>query len=217
LYEHASALAAAAESQLRACIQAAADANANHAAGIAGNGAAADACGACEGLALELAGVVALQAQVAGAKARARASIFLAAHGSGAEHDASRSRGGAPKVLLERLGEFNAGLVLLGTKGKHAKKGGTKKKGTAKQWAADGPEGAPLVGYRVASVPPALVPVACRPMLFNLAHNFVAFPNLDAKAGGPIAQDDDGAAAGGGGNAAAQAGVGGRLLGWLRG
>mmetsp|Transcript_4852 Transcript_4852/g.11423 ORF Transcript_4852/g.11423 Transcript_4852/m.11423 type:complete len:372 (-) Transcript_4852:319-1434(-) len=37
--------------------------------------------------------------------------------------------------------------------------------------------------YRVAAVPPALEPVPCRPLVFDLAHNFLDFPNLDEKAG----------------------------------
>ena len=44
--------------------------------------------------------------------------------------------------------------------------------------------------FRLADVPPSFQPIQCKPLLFDVAHNFLAFPNLDERAG--IVQDKRG-------------------------
>jgi len=206
LYDHAAQLAASAADALQAC-------GFEHGSGEEASSAGSSSSGEAF-LAAELAELAELGRDVAGAKSRAQAQAVLqsplVASALGAEKGGG---GGCSAPLLERLSEFDAGLVELGGKnGKSLKPTTTKKlKGKkAKDAAAavaaeaDAAESGTNVTYKVASVPPALEAVPCKPMLFNLAHNFIDFPDLDAKAG--VKKQPDPAAESSGGG----------LFGWFR-
>ena len=53
--------------------------------------------------------------------------------------------------------------------------------------------------FKLADVPPGFQPIQCKPLLFDVAHNYLEFPNFDEKAG--LIQEKKG----------------GGLFGWFRG
>jgi len=150
-------------------------------------------------LSAELEELAELRLAVAGAKSRAAAQAVLASGMAGG--GVVVGRGGGARALLDRLGEFDAGVVplaggkaaALSSKVKAAKVSKSKAKRAAEHVAKAGGE---VVTHRLGSVPPAFQAAECKPMLFNLAHNFLEFPDLDAKAG--VAPDPSPPAAGGG-------------------
>jgi hypothetical protein len=212
LYSRALTLADTAESQYRACLDLVA---AHSSSSSSDEGVVEVSSGVFEGLVQEMTGIAALRGEVSGAQARAKASTFLASLSPSSDE----ANGGTPKALLDRLDVFDAGLVIHSDKGKQSKKGkGKKKKNKEAAAGAGAPESSEAaanatttVSYHVANVPPALLPVATKPMLFNLAHNFLTFPNLDEKAGGPAAMAEED---GGSGKETEQGNKGG-FLGWL--
>jgi len=197
LYDHAAELAGQAAELLDACVGDQARAK------KAGGGEEGDMSGAGLSAALplsaELEELAELRLAVAGAKSRAAAQAVLASGMAGG--GVVVGRGGGARALLDRLGEFDAGVVplaggkaaALSSKVKAAKVSKSKAKRAAEHVAKAGGE---VVTHRLGSVPPAFQAAECKPMLFNLAHNFLEFPDLDAKAG--VAPDPSPPAAGGG-------------------
>ena len=202
LLEHATDLAKTAAQELEAC---AAD-------GVDAATAAAGSGGALSVLDAPLTDVVeemrALCAAVAGAKVRAHAVLFLRARFGGCDDDAGGSDvGGSEGVnenegvalgvqlrsarpLLERLGDFDAGAgsdaaaaALKTSKGK-AKAGGTGPWAAGAPAAGAGPAGlGGALPFRLADIPPAFEAVACKPLYFDVANNYLAFPmaNLEVR------------------------------------
>lgn len=228
LYDHAAELAESAVESLKACTF-------DHGSGEEGTSStstSSNGTGSGGGgeafLAAELSELLELRQDVAGAKSRALAQAVLQsplilakavgeAGGGGARGGGggSEASGGGQRVgavpLLERLSEFDAGLVEVGVGGGAKAKSSKKLKGkkakeaaAAASAAAAAAEAGTNVTYKVATVPPSLEAVPCKPMLFNLAHNFIDFPDLDAKAG--VKKQAGEAGSGGGG-----------LFGWFRG
>ena len=155
-----------------------------------------------------------LSVNLGGAKSRAQAIAFLQAGSSGATNMGARRAGRVEPSLISRLSECETELgqqqqqqqqqqQRRRRRGKKDGYGGGKYEGKNKKGNKEGVGGNGGFGggstyvYRVAALPPALRAVPCKPMVFDLAHNFLETPGFDSKVrfqGGKSSERQDGEA-----------------------